>query len=329
MSVRIAAPRAGGASPARILVLLAALALAACGGAADGPRPPIDARRTAADAGAGTAADAADAPAGVVRYDSAGRRWTRLESEILTRGRTRDRAVVLVRERRRETCCLDGERESVTASDLTAWTDTAADARPAWRATLTADETTVRDGWVVSVLHGCCDSADLYEFRDLATGALAFRASQYLEPPDSILPGLEAPNARFERFVAFHDLTTPVPPAEAAGRPEVVGVLQYGPRAGAVQRVLVLGTDSIARASRLATVATVVHDTASSASHRDLWSADRARSAAAMTGFRVRVTLFSVYAEGRPLVVEIPVVNDRLDVARATRPANLRLEAVR
>jgi hypothetical protein len=270
---------------------------------------------------------------GPVRFDSAGQSWLRLRSVRWMRasGETRRDAHerFLVREARTDLCCQQSEDGTQTVFDVTVWRDTAEQAPPLWSHRLEGDDAELRDGWYRVVTRGCCDSSDLFEFYRLQDGARVFRASSDWNSGDSILPGLEVPNSNLERSVAFHDKFAQQIPEEADADSTVVGVIQYGSRHGPVQRY-VLSTASPTRlAARLERLTLVINDTASSLPARSLWASDGRSDPNAVSGFAVRIQLLTFEDTVSSVMVEIPVVNDRLDVARASGLQHLRIRRVR
>jgi hypothetical protein len=265
--------------------------------------------------------------AGRVRFDSAGRSWLRLTSVRWDRARDeywRDSRHFLVREEKQVLCCAEAERETFGVLQVTVWPDTVPDVAPLWGARFEADDADLWNGFYRTVLRGCCDAADLYEYHPLRAGGRPYQVSVSGMPLDSALPRLAAPNSALARYVAFHDGYAPRDPPESRSFSNLIGVLQYGGPEGPRDRVLVLATDSTLSTVRLRSTAFVVNDTARSGHAADLWSAGGATTPESLTGFRVRVTFFT-FDDGAPLSLDIPVDRDRLVLNRAVVPRGVRL----
>ena len=230
---------------------------------------------------------------------------------------------VLVRETITRTCCRQAEKSATATIALAGWvgrTDT--DGAPDWTDSLEADEGEIvgfgSDALYRANLEGCCDTGSLLTFINLRSGKLRFYLSQYNGPDRGSLPEAYDWLNGAMRFVAFHDIYTSSDPPESKGDETVVGVLQYGPPDGPIQRVVVSRTNGSASDYRLEEMGFAEHDTIAPG-RLGVGNNDKPHSSAeAFTGIAIIIRLKGMDA---PWVsIRVPVTRDSLDVSHAVMP---------
>lgn len=214
-------------------------------------------------------------------------------------------------------CCRGGERDD-SATITVRRRATPADPAPQWSATVQADEGDFWREFYRAALRGWGDRTDAVHFVHMMTGHVAFTHSRERGEGGDRLPSVHHWASATTRYAAFHDRNTAADPAEARRDSLLIGVLQYGPPAGPVQRVLVRRARGRAAGAALQRLEFGQGEWRG----RDLEvpAGVAARSASeSMSGFSVRVVVGSPGADSA-WVVEIPVVRDRLRPDQATLP---------
>jgi hypothetical protein len=145
-----------------------------------------------------------------------------------------------LRETSDQHCCLGGERNTWGTISLQRFTDSTLKA-VAWRTTLTADTGEVWAPFYEAVLEGCCDASNQITFFDLDSGRPTFVLSQYWSSARG-LPSLTRGPGQAPTYFAFVDRYIEAEPPEAKVDSTVVGVLEYGPSGGPINRVVVRTT---------------------------------------------------------------------------------------
>ena len=258
------------------------------------------------------------------RPDSAEeRQYVSISRRYLLVGEHATDTSVLVLETAFRMCCRQAEKSATTTIALAGWvgrTDT--DRAPDWTDSLEADV-----GEIVGLgsnslyranLQGCCDTGNLLTYINLRSGKRRFYMSHYNGPDRGSLPEADDWLNRASRFVAFHDIYTSTNPPESKDDETVVGVLQYGPPDGPVQRVVVNHTNGQAHDYRLDEVGFAEQDTIAPG---DLGVGDNKKPhsvAEAFTGIAIIVQLQGM--ESPSVSIRVPITRDSLDVAHAVLP---------
>lgn len=255
------------------------------------------------------------------RADSAERRqYQTVSRRFLLVGEHATDTSVLIQESVTRTCCRLAEKSGWTTITLAGWVGrTDADRAPDWTDSLDADEGEIlsysRNAFYRANLQGCCDSADLLTFIDIRSGKPRFFLSRYGDLVRAELPEALDWLNQASRFVAFHDRYTASDPPESQRDDEVVGVLQYGPAAGPVQRAVVRRANGGSAHYRLDRVGFIEADTITSA-RLSAGNDKKPHSAAeAFTGVAVMVQLEGMDEPAASL--RVPITRDSLDVAHA------------
>lgn len=233
---------------------------------------------------------------------------------LVHRGPGEQRAVL--EERTERFCCLGGERDDTATITLRRHGPPDAGATR-WEATLRADDGAFWREFYRAARRAAGDGTDALQFVHMGTGQTVFSHSRESGADGDALPSVHHWGSSTNRYVAFHDRHTPLDPPEAGRDSALVGVLQYGPPAGPVVRILVRRTRGRAAEGRLQRLEFGHAEWRG----RDLEvPAGSARSAAdAMTGFSIRL-VFATPGDDSLRVVDVPVVRDRPRLDQATLP---------
>ena len=250
------------------------------------------------------------------RYHAVSRRF------LFIGERARDTSV-LVRETVVRDCCWGGEKTAASTIRLDGWVGkTALERSPDWTDSLTADEGELVGSsprqFYRATLRGCCDTADLLTFVSVYSGKPRF----FLTRPDQPI-GADLPEAfdrlnQASRFAAFHDMASPSAPPEAERDREIIGVLQYGPADGPVQRVVVRCADSSACDYQLDRIGFSENDTIGGAALEVGDGTKEHTAAEAFTDFAIIVKLRGMDLPSVSL--RVPIRRDSLDLVHATLP---------
>ena len=167
---------------------------------------------------------------------------------------------------------------------------------------------------------GCCGARDSFTVFDLYAGHRLFTATA--NGPDKCWAVVDVPNTSLIRLVALHAAYSASDEPAFGGRKETVGLLTYAAPDRPLARFRLVAKDeqSVDGFMGEAEVRLVAVGKSDESDALTLWSADGKSDPAAIGGFAILLHL----SPGN--VVTIPVSGDKLDLAKATLPAGLKVE---
>lgn len=183
-------------------------------------------------------------------------------------------------------------------------------ANKAWSIEQSGDEGRVSDEFYVVTKFGCCTAATTNVYFNIDNGQRVFAAT-------SKLSSVIVPNTGLYRYVAFHSSEASILPF-ATQETDLKGVLQYVSYSAPIWKLAIYSKRDIVPRIKFRYEGKVVES-----EPLMLWGVDGKSDKSSFSNFAIVVSMDSAGE------IVLPIVNDRIDLTKATIPPLFRVEIVK
>lgn len=179
-----------------------------------------------------------------------------------------------------------------------------------WSIEQSGDEGRVSDEFYVVTKYGCCMAHTTSVYFNIENGERVFSAT---DKPSSVI----VPNTDQYRYVAYHAREAAIVPTETDDT-DLKGVLQYASPTAPLWKLAIYSKRDI-----VASIKFRYEGKVEESGTLMLWGVDGKRDKSSFSDFAI------VVAAGSAGEIVLPVVNDTIDLTRATIPPHFRVELIK